>query len=40
MLFKIIIVFLILMILVALIGRVLFPTALPRVLQKRRRPPK
>ena len=36
MLFKVIIVFLGLMVLVALIGRALFPSALPRILQ----PPK
>ncbi len=35
MLFKIIIVFLGLMVLVALVGRVLFPTALPPALRKR-----
>lgn len=34
MLFKIIIVFLGAMVLVAMIGRVLFPTALPRVMRK------
>jgi hypothetical protein len=34
MLFKVIIVFLGLMVLVALIGRVLFPSALPRVMRK------
>ena len=34
MLFKVIIVFLGLMVLVALIGRVLFPTALPRAMRK------
>lgn len=39
MLFKIIIVFLGLMALVALIGRALFPSALPRVLRKRARAP-
>jgi hypothetical protein len=35
MLFKIILVFLGLMVLVALIGRALFPTALPRVMRKK-----
>lgn len=35
MLFKIILVFLALMALVALIGRVLFPSALPKVVRKR-----
>lgn len=35
MLFKIIIVFLGAMVLIALVGRVLFPSALPRVLRKR-----
>lgn len=34
MLIKVIIVFFALMVLVALIGRVLFPTALPRVMRK------
>lgn len=34
MLWKIIVIFLGLMVLIALIGRALFPTALPRVLQK------
>jgi hypothetical protein len=40
MLFKVIIVFLGLMVLVALIGRVLFPSALPRVLRKRQGTPR
>jgi len=35
MLFKIILIFLALMALVAMIGRVLFPSALPRILRKR-----
>ena len=39
MLFKTIIVFLGLMVLIALIGRAIFPSALPRVLQKRAAPP-
>ncbi|TAG13445.1 MAG: hypothetical protein EAZ40_14835 [Rhodobacterales bacterium] len=39
MLFKIILVFLGLMVLVALIGRALFPSALPRVMRKRAAPP-
>lgn len=39
MLVKIIIVFLGLMALVAFVGRVLFPSALPRVLRKRASPP-
>lgn len=39
MLFKIILLFLGLMVLVALIGRALFPTALPRVMRKRASPP-
>lgn len=39
MLFKIIIVFLGAMILVAMIGRALFPSALPRALRKRQGPP-
>ena len=39
MLLKIIFVFLGLMVLVALIGRALFPTALPRVMRKRASPP-
>jgi hypothetical protein len=38
MLVKVIVVFLGLMVLVALIGRALFPSALPRVLRKQRRP--
>lgn len=38
MLFKIIIVFLGLMVLVALIGRAFFPSALPRMMQKNRKP--
>lgn len=40
MLFKIIFVFLLLMALVALVGRVLFPSALPRVLRKRKAAPR
>ena len=36
MLFKIILVFLAAMVLIALIGRALFPGALPRVMQKRK----
>jgi hypothetical protein len=40
MLFKIIFVFLGLMVLVALIGRVLFPSALPRAMRKRQGPPR
>ena len=39
MLLKIIIVFLGLMALVAMIGRVLFPSALPPILRKRKGPP-
>jgi hypothetical protein len=39
MLFKIILVFLGLMVLVALIGRALFPSALPRVLRKNSKAP-
>jgi hypothetical protein len=39
MLFKIIMVFLGLMVLVALIGRALFPGALPKVLRKKSSPP-
>jgi hypothetical protein len=39
MLFKIIIFFLGLMVLVALVGRALFPGALPRVLRKKSGPP-
>lgn len=39
MLFKIIMVFLGLMVLVALIGRALFPSAMPRVMRKRAAPP-
>jgi hypothetical protein len=39
MLFKIILVFLGLMVLVALVGRVLFPGALPKVLRKDASPP-
>jgi hypothetical protein len=39
MLLKIILVFLLLMVLVALIGRALFPGALPRLLRKRADPP-
>lgn len=38
MLFKVIIVFLGLIVLVALIGRVLFPSALPRAMRKRSGP--
>lgn len=38
MLFKIILVFLGLMVLVALVGRALFPSALPRVMRKGQRP--
>ncbi|NHB75727.1 hypothetical protein [Rhodobacter calidifons] len=37
MLFKIILVFLLAMVLIALIGRALFPGALPRVMQKRQK---
>lgn len=40
MLLKTIIVFLGAMILIALVGRVLFPSALPRVLRKREGPPR
>jgi hypothetical protein len=40
MLFKIITIFLGGMVLVALIGRVLFPSALPKLLRKRERPPR
>lgn len=40
MLFKIILVFLLLMVLVALIGRVLFPSALPRPFRKPGGPPR
>jgi hypothetical protein len=39
MLFKIILIFLILMVIVALIGRALFPSALPRVMRKTSSPP-
>lgn len=39
MLFKIILVFLLAMVLVALIGRALFPGALPRVMRKRKATP-
>jgi hypothetical protein len=39
MLLKTILVFLGLMVLVALIGRALFPSALPRALRKDRKPP-
>jgi hypothetical protein len=39
MLFKIILIFLVLMALVALVGRALFPGALPRVLRKPSSPP-
>ena len=40
MLLKVIILFFLGMILVALIGRVLFPSALPRVMQKNPGPPR
>jgi hypothetical protein len=40
MLAKIVFVFLALIVLVALIGRVLFPTALPKVMRKRRGAPR
>ena len=40
MLFKIITLFLAGMVLVALIGRVLFPSALPKMLRKREGPPR
>ncbi|MFN3994675.1 MAG: hypothetical protein ACK4IU_17420 [Tabrizicola flagellatus] len=40
MLFKIITLFLAGMVLVALIGRVLFPSALPKALRKREGPPR
>ncbi len=40
MLFKVIIVFLGLMVIVALIGRALFPSALPRVMRKTSAPPR
>lgn len=39
MLFKIILVFLGLMVLVALVGRALFPSALPRAMRKAKGPP-
>lgn len=39
MLFKVILVFLGAMVLVALIGRALFPGALPRMMRKRQGPP-
>ena len=39
MLFKIILIFLGAMVLIALIGRALFPGALPRVMQKRKSTP-
>lgn len=39
MLFKIILVFLLAMVLIALIGRALFPGAMPRVLRKREKAP-
>jgi hypothetical protein len=39
MLFKVIFVFLAAMVLIALIGRALFPGALPRVMQKRKAAP-
>jgi hypothetical protein len=40
MLFKIILVFLGLMALIAFIGRAIFPSALPRVMRKRQGPPR
>lgn len=40
MLIKVILVFLCLMALIAFIGRALFPSALPRVMQKRRGAPR
>lgn len=40
MLFKIILLFLLAMFLVAVVGRVLFPSALPRVLRKRKGTPR
>ncbi|HLQ17751.1 MAG TPA: hypothetical protein VK146_02130 [Tabrizicola sp.] len=40
MLFKIIFIFLLAMVLVALVGRVLFPSALPRAMRKRQDPPR
>jgi len=40
MLIKVILVFLCLMALIAFIGRALFPSALPRVMQKRRAAPR
>ena len=39
MLFKIIFVFLAAMVLIALVGRALFPSAMPRVLRKRQKAP-
>ena len=39
MLFKVIFIFLGLMVIVALIGRALFPSALPRVMRKKSSPP-
>jgi hypothetical protein len=39
MLFKIILVFLLAMVLIALVGRALFPGALPKVLRKKAFPP-
>ncbi|MDP3197300.1 hypothetical protein [Tabrizicola sp.] len=39
MLFKIILVFLLAMVLIALVGRALFPGALPRVIRKRKGAP-
>ncbi len=39
MLVKVIILFMVAMVVVALVGRVLFPTALPRVMRKREVPP-
>jgi hypothetical protein len=39
MLFKVIFIFLAAMVLIALIGRALFPSALPRMLRKRAAPP-
>lgn len=40
MLFKIILLFLLAMFLVAIVGRALFPSALPRVLRKRKGAPR
>jgi hypothetical protein len=39
MLFKIIFIFLVAMVLIALVGRALFPGALPRMMQKRKGAP-